>query len=408
MTMEPEPEPEPEPELKRLVSDVSTGIEKAASAVGESASTLISGAVDATVGMLGREEADTQLPGGVPIRPKLAPSMSASLEASVDPGRLGSFKLRTRSDAQPELRSGLHKGRNTPLSGTHPVYKVKNLVMEGGGARGLAYNGAIKALETLGEDEIARQARQRGEYPGPGQPGALAYVSRFAGASAGSLVALQLALGYSPDDISKLAAETDMNKQLNDGPCGWCCKPCCCFGICCGVAQMLSCNGVHLNIFCCRKKPLGINPGKRLSKWIGNCIAEKTGCPDTTFKELYELTGKWNSVTKRYEGGVEFCAVVTNLTCMTTEEWHVKTTPNKMLREAVRTSMGIPGYFEAGSELGVRGDRLHYGDGGTLCNFPVSNEPHKRYLLPPPSSLNFKAAASLWRRARLAWTELAG
>ena len=255
--------------------------------------------------------------------------------------------------------------------------------MEGGGARGLAYNGAIKALETLGEDEIARQARQRGEYPGPGQPGALAYVSRFAGASAGSLVALQLALGYSHDDISKLAAETDMNKQLNDGPCGWCCKPCCCFGICCGVAQMLSCNGVHLNIFCCRKKPLGINPGKRLSRLPG-------------------------LIPCACEGGVEFCAVVTNLTCMTTEEWHVKTTPNKMLREAVRTSMGIPGYFEAGSELGVRGDRLHYGDGGTLCNFPVSNEPHKRYLLPPPSSLNFKAAASLWRRARLAWTELAG
>jgi hypothetical protein len=135
VTMEPEPEPEPEPELKRLVSDVSTGIEKAASAVGESASTLISGAVDATVGMLGREEADTQLPGGVPIRPKLAPSMSASLEASVDPGRLGSFKLRTRSDAQPELRSGLHKGRNTPLSGTHPVYKGRQEPRDGGRRR---------------------------------------------------------------------------------------------------------------------------------------------------------------------------------------------------------------------------------------------------------------------------------
>ena len=30
---------------------------------------------------------------------------------------------------------------------------------------------------------------------------------------------------------------------------------------------------------------------------------------------------------------------VCNLTCMTTEEWHVKTTPNKSMREAVRASM---------------------------------------------------------------------
>jgi predicted acylesterase/phospholipase RssA len=110
---------------------------------------------------------------------------------------------------------------------------------------------------------------------------------------------------------------------------------------------------------CCGKKPAGLNPGKRLERLIGRDIEERTGDPDTTFKQLYDATG------------VELCTVVCNLTCMVTEEWHVKTTPNKKLREAVRISMGIPGFFAPLTELGVRGEELSYGDGGTLCNFPL-------------------------------------
>lgn len=220
-----------------------------------------------------------------------------------------------------------------PLSGTHPLYPIKNLAMEGGGARGLAYNGAIKALEAMGKGEGA-------DGPDPEQQGVLAYISRFAGASAGSLVALQLALGYTPDEIAEMAETTNMDKEMRDGPCGWCCCAPSGLNLCCGLLKVFSCTYLHLNKCCCRERPLGLNPGKRLERFIGKCIEKQTGCPDTTFKELWELTG------------VELCVVVCNFTSMTTEEWHVKTTPNKTLRDAVRASMGLPFFCECILQLG--------------------------------------------------------
>ena len=65
---------------------------------------------------------------------------------------------------------------------------------------------------------------------------------------------------------------------------------------------LLSCCGFHLNALCCRKKPLGLNPGKRLEAWIGDCIEKKTGRADTTFNDLYEMTGTWNAETGKFEG----------------------------------------------------------------------------------------------------------
>ena len=181
----------------------------------------------------------------------------------------------------PGCRRPWPRPRKPVLPGTHPDYPVKNLALEGGGARGLAYCGAILALEQLGRSD--------------GQPGVLDFVSRFAGASAGSLVAMSLALGYSAAEVDQMSADADMDKELKDG------------SLCCGVLRMLCCGG----------KRLGIYPGDRLLGWIGDAVAARTGDPLTTFKELYDETG------------VELCVVVCNLTCMTTEEWHVKTTPNK-------------------------------------------------------------------------------
>ena len=43
------------------------------------------------------------------------------------------------------------KPRKRPLPGTHPDYPIKNLVLEGGGARGGAYCGALLELEKLGQ-----------------------------------------------------------------------------------------------------------------------------------------------------------------------------------------------------------------------------------------------------------------
>jgi NTE family protein len=52
----------------------------------------------------------------------------------------------------------------------------KNLVLEGGGIRGMAYSGAIKVLD---------------------EKGVLPQIEKVAGTSAGSIVALLISLGYS-------------------------------------------------------------------------------------------------------------------------------------------------------------------------------------------------------------------
>ena len=220
------------------------------------------------------------------------------------------------------------KPRKRPLPGMHPDYPVKNLVMEGGGARGLGYCGALLELEALGKTDS--------------QPGVLDFVSRFAGASAGAIVAMNLALGYSAAEIDRMATEANMEEEVQDAK------------LCCGVMQLLD-----LCCCWCSKGRLGIFPGKRLLKFIGDTIAARTGDPLTTFKELYDETG------------VELCIVVCNLTCMVTEEWHVKTTPNKPIREAVRASMGVPVGLQPLMVEGGQGSQMAFVDGGTLSNFPI-------------------------------------
>ena len=64
------------------------------------------------------------------------------------------------------------KGAAQPASATSPVYR--NLVMEGGGIRGIAYGGALAELE---------------------QRGVLAGIRRVGGTSAGAIQAALLAVG---------------------------------------------------------------------------------------------------------------------------------------------------------------------------------------------------------------------
>jgi predicted acylesterase/phospholipase RssA len=295
---------------------------------------------------------------------------------------------------------------------------VKNLVIEGGGgARGIAYTGAISELEHLGLEVNARKlvalieetefgrgklkknpkrltrellesldqatlirtAREAGlakeliaecaalndDGVTVTQPSVMSYVSRFAGASAGAMVAMQLALGYSADEITEIATEIDMKRKVEDGiGSHFCCRVCSCCNICCGVVTWFCCN------WCCCQNRTGMHAGDRLSRYIGEVIAAKTGNPNLTFKELYDATG-----------GVELCVVVCNLTCMASEEWHVKTTPNKPIRDAVRVSMGMPGVLNARREKGFEGLDLAYVDGGVLCNFPLHVRCHYHVCL---------------------------
>ncbi|XP_011672450.2 uncharacterized protein LOC100893728 [Strongylocentrotus purpuratus] len=192
-------------------------------------------------------------------------------------------------------------------------FPFENLILEGGGAQGNAYIGAIIEME---------------------QRGYLEKLTRFGGASIGAFTACYLAVGHGPEKFLKILNEGPQIIDLLDAS----------FGRCSMVP----------NLF----RHMGWHPGKAIDKFLGDSIKEKLGNPDATFKDLYDKTGR------------ELCVVVTNLSTMMEEYCHVKTTPDMPMRLAVRMSTSIPGVlFPVTRADNDRNDM--YIDGGVICNYPV-------------------------------------
>ncbi|XP_035685306.1 uncharacterized protein LOC118421908 [Branchiostoma floridae] len=217
------------------------------------------------------------------------------------------------------------------------IFPFENLVLEGGGAKGAAYVGALKVLD---------------------EAGILKNIKRFGGTSAGSITAGFLAVGMTPQDILDKINE-DLGAILLDSPwylCG-CCK--------------------YLWYFNNLENHYGIFPAERFVKWYGDAIEEhlrkmkrRQGVEnpkqfdslkgDITFAEVYEAFGK-ELCTVSYE--TEFSSEVYS---------HVKTSPLLEIREAVRMSMSIPVVFEAYKPpVGQLGPPARHVDGGVSANYPI-------------------------------------
>ncbi|XP_033741848.1 uncharacterized protein YqhO-like [Pecten maximus] len=197
------------------------------------------------------------------------------------------------------------------------VYPFENLVFEGGGSKGMAYCGAVRALEDCGM------------FP---------QIKRFAGTSAGALTAALMSVGYNSHDV-EIFMRNDMSKNfMLDGSFVW-----------------------RLFTFIPRFVfGYGLSPASRLNNWLGERFREKTGSDDITFKQLYEFNGK------------ELCIVVTNVNNMAEEYCHPKTTPDMPVRLAVRMSMSIPGMFQVVKySHNPQSPSNMYIDGGVLCNYPI-------------------------------------
>lgn len=204
----------------------------------------------------------------------------------------------------------------------------KNLVMEGGGVRGLAYAGAYEALE---------------------QKGIMKDIENIAGSSAGSIAGLMMSIGYTAHEMDSIMRNLKI-ESFNDG------------------------NGGILGKVKRFNKDYGIYFGKKYERWIAELIKKKTGSDSTTFLELHEM---WlnKAPVKNF-----FCTG-TNLTKQRTEIFSWKHTPNMMLKTAVRISGSIPLYYKpvildsAGKEVNnpVNGILYnYYVDGGMLANFPIT------------------------------------
>ncbi|GAB2531286.1 patatin-like phospholipase family protein [Rufibacter soli] len=218
-----------------------------------------------------------------------------------------------------------------------PVYR--NLALEGGGVRGIAYGGALLELE---------------------KRGMLQPITRVAGTSAGAIQACLLAVGYSPQEITDITFQTPLQK-FADG-------------------RFLFFGGFNRVA-----RRFGWYRGEKFTQWLAQLLAQKTGNPDLTFAELHALAGK-NGFRDLYITG-------TNLSRQRLEVFSHETYPQMRVKDAVRISMSVPLFFQAVfmdangrvyPKPQPQGLTSVMVDGGLLANFPLTVFDHQRYASVPP------------------------
>lgn len=204
--------------------------------------------------------------------------------------------------------------------------QYKNLVLEGGGIRGLAYAGALQVLE---------------------QKGILSEIENVAGSSAGSIAGLMVALDYSSSEIDSILQPLKI-QEFNDGKFLF------------GKIRRV-------------KNQYGMYKGDKFEDWLAQLIKNKTGNENTTFAELHAL----HLNNKKFK---DFYCTATNISGQKLEILSWKEWPQMKLRTAVHISSCIPFYFvpvsidSTGNEVSENDSTL-FGllvDGGMLCNYPIN------------------------------------
>jgi NTE family protein len=207
-------------------------------------------------------------------------------------------------------------------------YDYKNLVLEGGGVRGLAYAGVFSVLE---------------------EKGILQQIEKVGGSSAGSVAGLLVSIGYPAAEIDSLMMELPIQK-FNDG------------------------KGGLVGKYKRFRNDFGIYKGETFEKWLQQLIEHKTGNSFLTFGQLHQLHLN-NKLFK------DFYCTGTNLSRQQLEIFSYTTTPSMPLATAVRISSGVPLYFEPVAldnhlQKIKKSDTVsfvnYYVDGGMLSNYPIS------------------------------------
>lgn len=222
--------------------------------------------------------------------------------------------------------------------------KYHNLVLEGGGIRGVAYCGALQELE---------------------QRGMLHHIRRIGGTSAGAIQASLLSVGYSAAELTDLVSEMKV-ESFNDGQ-----------YIFVGGAQRLV-------------ERFGWYRGDAFRRWMGEKIEIRTGNSGLTFGELHELAQRDSCLKDLY-------VTVINLTQQKPMVLSYENFPNLAIADAVRASMSIPlyycavfmdstGRFYSRPPRTVPADVLV--DGGLLLNYPIGLFDQNRFLSQPQPQLS--------------------
>lgn len=200
-------------------------------------------------------------------------------------------------------------------------HHFRNLVFEGGGVKGVAYVGALAALE---------------------ERGVMAGIRRVGGTSAGAINAILLALDYSLDDTQRILSDLDFNNFMDDS-----------WGAVRDARRLV--------------ERFGWYKGDFFLDWIGGLIEAKTGNRYSTFNDLANL------------GYRSLYLVGANLSTGFSEVFSNEHTPRMRVADAARISMSIPLFFQ--SVRNPRGDV--YVDGGVQRNYPVKLFDRVKYLEKP-------------------------
>lgn len=186
---------------------------------------------------------------------------------------------------------------------------IENLVFEGGGVLGMAYAGAIEALE---EQQL------------------MDGIKRAAGTSAGALLATMVSLKYTPQEIKDVVHATDF-KKFED----------------------------HFDPFRVPFK-YGLYRGDFLLKWIRGLVKTKTGNENATYRDIH------------LAGFRELKVFACDLTSTSIKEFSFEQTPDVRVAESVRASMSIPLFFDAWKFPDNNPNDHIYVDGGTMYNYPIN------------------------------------
>lgn len=225
--------------------------------------------------------------------------------------------------------------------------KIKNLVFEGGGIKGIAYAGAISVLE---ENNLLNQ------------------VENVAGASVGSIAALLVGLGYDSKTLLKIMNNLNF-ENLKDSK----------------RYTILGKTYDLLNYY-------GLYEGDVIKQWFEDEIRTALGNSEATFEDLHAkiLENKASNNCSRCFREMYF--VGTNLSTRHYEIFSFYHTPKMKLSDAVRISLSIPMFFKA-IPYGEKNDL--YVDGGVLHNYPIDlfdagreqNDETLGFRLDPPDEI---------------------
>ena len=188
--------------------------------------------------------------------------------------------------------------------------RLKNLVFEGGGVKGIAYAGAIKVLD---EHQL------------------LAGIENVAGTSAGAITASFLSLGYSASEITEIINTLNF-KNFEDGF---------------DPLRVLTTYGLY--------------KGDAFLNWMKEKI-KAVGLPENvTFDYMAN-----KSKTK-----INLRVFATDLYTQNIQEFSAALTPDTLVAEAVRASMSIPIFFKSWQFSNQQPNDHIYVDGGVLLNYPI-------------------------------------